>query len=184
MDAYGRRSIRLRGYDYALPGAYFVTICTARRIPLFGEVARGRMNLTFLGEIASACWRAIPVHFANVTLDAWVVMPDHVHGIIAIRSGGEALGSPPEPKEQVLLPKASPPRTPPRGTAPGSAAAIIQNYKSLSARRINRWRGTPGARVWQRNYYEHVVRDDEGLERIRAYIRDNPLAWGDAHEPS
>ena len=91
MDSRGRRSIRIPGYDYAEAGAYFITICTSRRLPLFGEVARGRMNLTFLGEIASACWRAVPFHFGNVTLDASVVMPDHVHGIIFIRRG-EAFG--------------------------------------------------------------------------------------------
>jgi len=161
MDFRGRRSIRIPGHDYTEAGAYF---------------ARGRMNVTFLGEIASACWRAIPFHFGNVTLDAWVAMPDPVHGVIFIR-GGEAFGTSPEPKEEVLPPNASPLPTRPRGTAPRSVAAIIQNYKSLSARRINRWRGTPGARVWQRNYYEHVVRDEEDLGRIREYILANPAAW-------
>jgi len=176
MDFRGRRSIRIPGYDYAEAGAYFITICTSRRIALFGEVIGGRMSLNRLGEIASACWRAVPFHFDNVTLDASVVMPNHIHGILAIRTG-EAFGTSPEPKEQILLPNASPLRTAPRGTAPGSVAAIIQNYKSISARRINRWRGTPTLPVWQRNFYEHVVRDEEDLGRIREYILANPAAW-------
>ena len=176
MDVYGRRSMRLPDYDYTRSGAYFITLCTHNRLPLFGEVHQGNVRHTRLGWLAAGCWLAIPRHFPGVGLDAWIVMPDHVHGIIEIRRG-EAFGIPPELTEQVLLPNASPLRTPPRGTAPGSVAAIIQNYKSISARRINRWRGTPSSTVWQRNYYEHVVRDEENLGRIREYILANPAAW-------
>lgn len=182
MDTFGRRSIRLPGYDYAQTGAYFITLCTRNRLPLLGEVHQGNVRHTRLGWIAAGCWLAIPRHFPGVGLDAWIVMPDHIHGIIEIRRG-EAFGSRPEPKEKALPPNASPLHmSRPRGTTPQSLAAIIQNYKSLSARRINRWRGTPRSPVWQRNYYEHVIRDEEDLGRIREYILANPAAWEEGVE--
>lgn len=158
MDRHHRRTIRLQGYDYASAGAYFVTVCTQERASLFGEVAAGEMALSAYGEIVACYWKEIPRHF-QATLDAWVVMPNHVHGIIVITGRGEALSATDD---------ASPLREGggPRGAAPGSLAAIIQNVKAVSARRINALRGSPGARVWQRNYYEHVIRNDRELWAI------------------
>lgn len=161
-----RRSIRLRGYDYTSAGAYFVTICAQGRECLFGEVSGGWMRLGTLGECVASVWQAIPDHFPGVELDARVVMPNHMHGIIVL-VGAKHLRS---------AANASPLRGS-HGTQPASLAAIIQNFKSVSTRKINVARGTPGARVWQRNYYEHVVRGEADLRRIHDYIAHNPAKW-------
>jgi putative transposase len=157
-----RRSIRLRGHDYTTPGAYYITICVDHGEHLLGEVVGGRVALGVAGQMAERAWRNLSRSFPCVTLDAFVVMPNHLHGIILLR--GQAG-----------------PRAPragrPRGTTPGSIPAIVQSFKSVSARRINRARGTPGMRVWQEDYYEHIVRSDADLDRIRRYIVANPARW-------
>ena len=169
----GRRSIRLPGYDYTQAGAYFVTICTQEKALLFED--------PILRSVAEEMWQRIPNHFPHVQVDAWVVMPNHVHGILIITSDagrGEALraGEPPARNASPL------PR--PAGVAPGSLGAIVGNFKSVTARRINRLRGTPGAPVWQRNYYEHIVRDEHALNAIRQYVVDNPARWAfDTYNP-
>jgi len=165
-DRHHRRSIRLKGYDYTQPGAYFITICTRDRVCLFGEVIDGEMRLNPLGEIVRQCWWAIPEHFSHVVLDEFVVMPNHVHGIIVIMA-----------THDVGATHASPLRVRPRGPQRQSIASIVGSIKSAAAKRINEYRGTPGAPVWQRNYYEHVVRDDQPLNHIREYIATNPLRW-------
>lgn len=160
---HNRRSIRLKGFNYASPGAYFVTICTHGRERLFGQIKGGAPALSPHGQVVAETWRRIPRHFAHVQVDAFVVMPDHIHGIVVIRerlacarleSGGR-----------------------PKGTAPGSLPAIVQNFKAVSARRINGLRGSPGRRVWQEDYYEHIVRDEAALAAIRQYIENNPRRW-------
>jgi len=179
-DKHHRRSIRLREWDCRNAGAYFVTICTCGGEYLFGEVADADMRLNIYGEIVTACWNAIPRHFANAELDAFVVMPNHMHGIVVLRRG-KAFGS----EASALLRDARPNALPLhrlRGTPPGSLAAIVQNFKAVASRRINRARGTPGAPVWQRNYWEHIIRDDRALGAIRQYIADNPARWSlDVH---
>lgn len=165
-----RRSVRLAGYDYAAAGAYFVTMCTTGRAPLFGEVVDDSMRLHALGEVAWAVWCEIPDHFPHVDVDAFVVMLNHVHGIIVI-------GATPD---QVGATHASPlPTDPtrPRGPAPGSLGAVVGSFKAATTKRINLMRQTPGAAVWQRSYHEHIIRDENGLARIRRYIDDNPLHW-------
>jgi len=175
-----RRSIRLRRYDYTQAGAYFVTICTYNRELLFGEIVDGEMRLNEWGEIAWAEWFQTAVVRPNVTLypDEFVVMPNHVHGIIRIvddiatnvgaqRCAPAAVGA-----QRRCAPTAAGPRV-----LPGSLGAIIRAYKSATTRRINEHRGTPGAPLWQRNYYEHIIRDQTGLDRIRAYILSNPTRW-------
>ena len=171
-DLHHRRSVRLRGYDYTRTGAYFVTICAHGRECLFGEMRANVMHLGPLGEIATAAWQDIPRHFPAVEIDAMVVMPNHLHGIIMLAETN--LGA-----KHFPLENASPLQQTgnPRGTHPGSLAAIIQNYKSIAARKINAVRGAPGARVWQRNYYEHIVRDEADLRRIREYVEHNPATW-------
>jgi REP element-mobilizing transposase RayT len=186
-----RRSIRLPGYDYRSAGAYFVTICTHQRELLFEDPV--------LRRVAEALWLRIPRHFPHVQLDAWVVMPNHVHGILVITGDtcrGEASPetlSPTNPMvsggtgsaEQAVAEDASPLPQRRAGLAPGSLGAIVGNFKSVTARRINRLRGTPGAPVWQRNYYEHVVRDERALNAIRQYIADNPARWAwDTYNPA
>lgn len=163
-----RRSIRLPAYDYAGGGGYFLTICTHARACLLAHVVQADIRLSDFGEIVREEWFRTSTLRSYVTLaeDALVVMPNHLHGVMWIdddavgaRRGrapaSEAFGSP----------------------IPGSLATIVRAFKSVTARRINDLRGTPGEPVWQRNYYEHVIRDDRALRRIRQYIADNPLQW-------
>ncbi|RMF88756.1 MAG: transposase [Nitrospinota bacterium] len=159
-----RRSVRLPEYDYSRPGAYFVTICTQDRVCLFGQVMDGRMRLNEYGDIVRACWLAIPDHFPRTTLDEFIIMPNHVHGIIVIVDNVGATHASPLPSK-------------PRGPKPHSIGAIVGSFKSAVTKRINETRGTPGAHVWQRNYYEHVIRDEVWLDRIREYIAGNPARW-------
>ena len=180
-----RHSIRLRGYDYTQVGAYFITIVThaSCRECLFGDIADGEMQTTDLGRVVAECWDALPSHFPNVELDEFVVMPNHLHGIVVIGDDasagrGEAFF--------VVQKNASPlqpqPSSPPHGTASGSVGAIIQNFKSVSTRKINALRDTAGAPVWHRNYYEHIVRNEKSLNVIRKYISANPAHWANDDE--
>jgi REP element-mobilizing transposase RayT len=166
-----RKRVRLRGFDYASPGAYFITICTHRRACLFGEVHEGHVHLSLPGDIVRTVWQGLPVHFPDMDVDAMVVMPNHLHAILVLQPFVGA--------EHPELPDASPLPVPNRahGTRPGSIPSIVQNAKSVSARRINLLRGTPGAAVWQRGYFEHVIRTQEDLDRLRRYIESNSLRW-------
>jgi putative transposase len=158
-DIHHRRSIRLQGYDYAQLGAYFLTICTHRKQCIFGEIANGEMYPNFLGQVVISQWKAIPHHFPYVLLDEFVLMPNHFHGIIVIN------GTSPEENS--------------------SLAAIVRNFKSISARKINQINQSLGTPIWQRNYYEHIIRDEEALYNIREYILMNPSRWeSDRENPS
>lgn len=158
-----RRSIRLKGYDYCAPGAYFVTIVVRDRRRMLSRIVDDQVVLDPAGTLAEAAWLRLPWHFPSVTLDAFVIMPDHLHGIIILT--GQPGPSRAEHSDR------------PAGTQPGSLAAIVQNFKSVASRRINQANGTPGRRVWQEDYYERIVRDEAALERIRHYIRANPSEW-------
>ncbi len=151
-----RRSIRLNGYDYAQNGAYFVTICTWQREYLFGNIVDGGMRLSDIGLLVEQCWRTIAA--AQVQLDEFVVMPNHLHGILLLTGNNR----------QARVSD---------GTAPGSLGAIIQNFKSVSTRRVNNQRDNRGCPLWQRNYYERVIRNDAELGRAREYIVNNPMKW-------
>jgi putative transposase len=160
-----RRSIRLKGYDYTQAGAYFVTIVTQDRECLFGEVVEGEMRVNPFGEIVAWAWNDLPNHNPHVELDAFVVMPNHVHGIVLIVDDLVGAGSEPAPTMAMVT------------TRRHGLPEIVRQFKTFSARRINARRGTPGATVWQRNYYEHIIRNDHSLQRIREYIATNPLRW-------
>jgi REP element-mobilizing transposase RayT len=240
-EKHHRRSIRLKGYDYTQPGAYFITICTHGRECLFGEIINGEMHLNEAGQIVVQTWQDLPNHISNVQLDAFVVMPNHVHGIIIITDRAGVVGTGSEPARTTMgsgsavdsdstpgpgsaggagstagpgsvgvgsVGAGSEP-APTTTTAPGSAAGsgpttgsgpvgagsepaptepaptrssyglpeIVRQFKTFSARRINELRGTPGTPVWQRNYYEHIIRDEFSLSRIRQYIAENPARW-------
>jgi REP element-mobilizing transposase RayT len=178
-DKHHRRSIRLPKYDYSSSGAYFITICTHQRECLFGEIVDGEMQLNPLGQLVHVCWQRLPFHFPNLQLDAFVVMPNHVHGILVLADSrkGEASGRGRVAQYENHCPDASPLQ--PRGTIPGSVGSIVQNFKSVSAQRINRHCQPNTIKIWQRNYYEHIVRNEESLQYIRQYIQNNPLSWQD-----
>jgi REP element-mobilizing transposase RayT len=232
-----RRSIRLKRYDYTQRGAYFVTICTHQRNCLFGEIVDGEIKLNTNGEIARGSWLSIPRDFKNVELDEFVIMPNHLHGIIIIESSevagealanqdfsqsfsevvgealanqdfsqsfsevagealanqdfsqlfsevvGEALANQDFSKQQNLSSQCFAPTVHTgetvkiNGTKPQSLAAITQNYKSVSTRQINRMNKAKGNVIWQRNYYEHIIRNEEALNNILEYVVNNPINW-------
>lgn len=180
-DKHHRRSIRLEEHDYAQPGANFVTICTRDRECLFGHVANGEVRLNDAAEIVREQWLRTAQMRPNVELDAFVIMPNHVHGIIVIHEScrGEASVVEIHGSNTPSKSDASPLRQRPNGTQPGSLSAIVQNFKSISTRKMNAARDAPGMPVWQRGYYEHVVRNEAELMAIREYIEGNPARWDD-----
>ncbi len=168
-----RRSIRIKGYDYAQPGAYFITVCTYNHEFLFGEVANDEMRLNTFGHIVKSSWHDLSNHYSNLLLDAFTAMPNHVHGIIIITDVGVGAGLKPAPTNAIPTNTQAIKRPTERHGLP----EVVRAFKTFSSRRINALRGTPGVPVWQRNYYEHVVRSEEALKRIREYIATNPLRW-------
>ena len=179
-----RRSIRLKNYDYSSPGGYFITICTYNRQCLFGEINDGEMILNELGNIIEYKWQNIPTHFTHIQLDVFQIMPNHVHGIIFINDivGAKHSHKKIEFDSQIATKNASPlppqyPSSHPIGTKPGSLSAVIQNFSSITTRKINQIRQTPGIKVWQRNYFDRIIRNEKELNRIRRYIIENPIRW-------
>jgi len=174
-----RRSIRLPGYDYTRAGAYFVTVVTYQRDCILGDILEGEIRLSSAGEIVRREWERLAQRFPHVVLDFYVIMPNHLHGIIVItddRRGTADSGDP------LIL--SSSRRAPTTTTGekfgepiPGSLPTIIRSYKSATTLRINYLRGTPGTPVWQRNYYEHIIRDEKEMDAIRQYILNNPQQW-------
>ena len=175
-DAHHRRSLRLRDYDYDQLGAYFVTICTRERVPLFGDVVDGEIQLSAYGQIVNEEWAYTELIRARVILDAYVIMPNHVHDVVVIADVPHATEGvwPYAPTDH---PRGHPLRSPSL-----TIGAIVRGFKGAATTRINTARGTPRTPVWQRNYYEHVIRDDANLERIRSYITANPGRWAEDEE--
>jgi REP element-mobilizing transposase RayT len=153
-----RRPIRLRDYDYTREGRYFVTIVAANRDEVFGTVIDGAMHLSDEGKCVADVWANLPRHYPHVSLDAFVVMPNHVHGIVVL---GQA-------------------RTPDAKRSPLSE--VVRGFKTYTARRVNGIRGIAGSQVWQRNYYERIVRNEQEMQSVRRYIAENPLHWDDDPE--
>lgn len=159
-----RRTIRLRGYNYAWPGAYFVTMSTYQGALLFGDIHEGDMRLNALGQIVrEELSRTRQVRNAEVS--TFVVMPNHVHAIVVITTASSLSSDVPDQKG------------PPRGPAPNSTGAIVGQLKSVTTRRVNHLRGAPDPPVWHRNYYERVIRNEQGWERVAHYILNNPARW-------
>jgi len=175
-DSYKHRrwSIRLRGYNYTRPGRYFVTICTRDKENLFGEISDGVMQINEYGRIAQQEWLRTRELRSNVRLDQFVVMPNHIHGIIVIT-----------PRDNVKnmgngcrgVARYAPTGASTGNISAGSLPAIARAYKSAVAKRINELLGTRGAPVWQRNYYEHIIRNDAEWNSVSEYISTNPLCW-------
>jgi len=167
-----RRSIRLKGYDYSQAGAYFVTVCTQGRVCLFGGVVEGEMRVNVAGRMVEKWWAELSNKFPNVETDEYNVMPNHFHGIVVIV--GADLRVCPEPTgahDEIT------------GAHTGAPLPeIVQWFKTMTTNeyirgvKTSRWPLCPG-RLWQRNYYEHIIRNEESLNRIREYIANNPLQW-------
>ena len=184
-DKHHRRSIRLQGYDYSQPGIYFITLCTQNHECLFGEILNGEMRLNEFGKMTQQCWLEIPHHFPHVKLDEFVIMPDHIHGIIILNDIVGAKNFSPQPSNN-FSPQPSnnfspqPMPTPQQNITPfrspsKTIGSIIRGFKIGV---------TKGFRqnmdiyvVWQRNYYEHIIRNKVELNRMRQYIIDNPKKW-------
>jgi len=213
-EIHHRRSIRLKGYDYSQHGAYFITVCTYQRDCLFGEILapgtpRAEMVQNESGRLVQYTWDDLPNHIAGIELGPFVVMPNHIHGLISIDSVGAGSKPAPGPNPAPAISGADIPGAGLERTRTGrladlsgaglepaptnrsaGLAEIVRQLKTFSARRINQARNTPGAPVWQRNYWEHIVRNEESAEKIAAYILGNPALWqeddlytGGIHDP-
>ncbi|MDJ1179806.1 transposase [Roseofilum sp. BLCC_M91] len=188
-----RKLMRLQGYDYTRSGAYFVTICVKDRVCLFGEIIDGQMHLNPYGEIVQAVWDGLADHYDHLGLDVFVIMPNHIHAIIVLHDDvGAGLivgaGFKPAPTTDPDV-KPAPTGTPTEQPTKTKRASkrhglpeIVRAFKTFSARRINELRQNPGVPVWQRNYYEHIIRNEESLESIRRYIVENPMRWSEDRE--
>jgi REP element-mobilizing transposase RayT len=161
-----RRSLRLTDYDYSDTGAYFVTICTQNRACLFGEVVDGKLQLNDAGRLIQKLWEELPTRFAEVNINSFIVMPNHLHGIVLVGAQFIAPDTPHNHRERNE--KGAMNRAPTLGE-------IVRTYKALSTRMIRQTVNSTFA--WQRNYYEHIIRCEESLNRIRQYILDNAVRW-------
>lgn len=170
-----RQSIRLKGYDYTQEGAYFVTICTHEQQHLFGEIVNGKMRLNEYGRIVRDEWNRTAQIRSEIEIDEFIIMPNHFHGIIVIIDCGHSAR-----RGTARRARTDADATTEHFGTPvsGSIPTIVRSFKSAVSKRINAIRNTPAAQVWQRNYYEHVVRDELDLHRIREYIHTNVTQWG------
>jgi len=168
-----RQSMRLQGYDYSTPGFYFITICTNQKECLFGGVVNGKMYMNECGVVALDYWKRIDTRYPNTIIHEHIVMPNHIHGIIEIVNVNPFVGAIHESplqrnanpelyrnhRRKMLIPK------------------IIGWYKMNTAKQINLIRKTPGTKIWQRGYYDHIIRNEESLFHIQEYIKNNPMNW-------
>ena len=164
-DIHHRRSIRLKGYDYSQAGAYFVTIVTWQREMLFGEIVDEEMRLNEFGQLVSEKWQWLETQYPYVELGTWIVMPNHFHGILVIHDSGRG-GS----------------RSAPTPIKRKPLGGLIGAFKTVSTKQINLLRNTEGQLVWQRNYYEHIIRNEPEMDRISRYIESNPSQWAEDDE--
>jgi putative transposase len=238
-DIHHRQSIRLKGYDYSRPGAYFITICVQDRHHLFGEIKSGKMVLNEFGLIVAEEWKRSEEIRKEIKLDAFVVMPNHIHGILVINTLSVSNGFDGDKSDGTIgmpgimgmaglnemagaddttvgatgrsplrhpspIPHPSPDRHhsyqhgdgPPQpygssvinkieqlsmsvsnGPKPKSVGSFVAGFKPAVSKRINEKRGTPGSPVWQRNYYDHIIRNEQEFAAIRYYIINNPINW-------
>lgn len=183
-----RRSIRLKGYDYSQPGAYFVTVVAYQRECLFGEIVNGEMRLNEYGEVVKWEWESLPQRFRYLELGAFVVMPNHFHGIIAFH---DIVGATRQNFNKTISGKTSLQTIStdsidgsplPNGPQPASLGAIIGQFKSRVTKRLWKIPALKGTPIWQRNYYEHIIRNEQEMAKIWDYIETNPLHWADDDE--
>lgn len=147
-----RNSLRWQGHDYSDPGDYFITICTYQRHPFLGDIVRCQPHLSPLGKVIAYCWELVPSHYPHVEMGAFVVMPNHIHGILTLRARHDD-----DPRHGV--------------------SEIVRWVKGISTRHINRRRGVVGVPVWQRGFYDSVIKHPRMYEFVHQYILENPLKW-------
>ena len=158
---YRKKLLRLKGYDYRTANYYFITICTANRDTILGECNTGDVVLTPVGEIVKECWEKIAQFNSHVRLDEFIVMPNHVHGLLNFHGYAQADAVPRRCSGNSLR---------------GSLATIICAFKAASTKRSRNLSGHKDP-IWQEGYYEHIIRSDKSLQNIRAYILNNPILW-------
>ena len=161
-----RRSIRLKEYDYSQSGAYFVTICTQDRECIFSEIADGQIILNDAAKMVDEKWRELKIRFPHIELDEYVIMPNHLHGIITVGAGSSC----PDETMETACSDGRENRAPTLGQ-------IVAYFKYQTTKQINAARNVGIQRLWQRNYYERVIRDEDELNVVRQYIIDNPAKW-------
>ncbi len=173
-----RRLMRLQGWDYASAGAYFVTLVLQERACLLGDVVDGRVELSPAGQTVETWWLALPERLAGVELDAYVVMPNHLHGVVMLSGDGGG-------RKQQEGGHVGPPLR--DETKSASVSALVQWFKTMTTNAYLRgvkeqdWRAFPG-RLWQRGYYDHIIRNEDALNGVREYIANNPVAWAEDME--
>ncbi|MHB8600080.1 MAG: transposase [Ktedonobacteraceae bacterium] len=155
-EIHHRRSIRLRHYDYRRPGSYYVTICVHEKRCVFGEIADAVAHLNELGNIAQTNWLAMPQRFPTIEVDEYIIMPNHMHGIITITETSSSMKAP-------------------------ALGQIIRAFKSATTTQIHAT--CMPEFEWQNNYYERIIRKDGEINRVRQYIINNPLRWSLQHQP-
>ncbi|MCR4304169.1 MAG: transposase [Gallionella sp.] len=173
-DIHHRRSVRLRNYDYSQAGAYFITLCTQERKCLFGALAGDVVQLNEAGRLAQNIWDALPEHYSCIELDSFVVMPNHIHGIILLNTAGARfIASNDDGAANLGAMNRAP-----------TLGEIVRAFKARCTHSVNQLLGTKGLSIWQRNYYEHVIRNESSLQEIREYIANNPAQWAiDSENP-
>jgi len=188
-DIHHRQSVRLREYDYSADGAYFVTLCTQDRECLFGDIRDGVMTLSDAGRMVASVWGELATQYPGVEVDGHVVMPNHFHGIVMLtdRRGESCIRPPFDPCARPEMMNQGDHKDRPYGTEAGTLGRVVQAFKSITTNAYIRgvkdhdWPPFPG-RLWQRNYYERVIRDEQEMCTIREYITCNPAKWAEDKE--
>lgn len=175
-DIHHRRSMRLKDYDYSQAGAYFVTVCTQNRECIFGEIEDGRMILNETGKAVQAAWDGLPNRFPGIVLDAFTVMPNHCHGIVVLVGAGLA-----RPNSNAL-PNVNDNIEKGAASSALTLGTVIRALKAISAINANGILCRSGRPVWQRNYYDHIIRSEDDMNKIREYVETNPSGWHEDEE--
>ena len=186
-----RKSIRLKNYNYATAGYYFVTVCTQNRECLFGNIVNGKITINNIGKVANHWWNELPTKFENVSLDTYQIMPNHFHGILIINS---AIGR----DNRDIIGRDNRDIIGRDNRAPTTLGQIVAFFKYQTTKYVNQLSVGAGSsrpetgssrrgtiqKIWQRNYYEHIVRNENELQKIRKYIIENPIKWdNDSNNP-
>jgi len=164
INQHNRRSIRLKEYDYSQPGEYFITVCTHNHECLFGEITNGQMRLNQNGKIVKEEWLQTAIIRPSIELDVFIVMPNHIHGIIIIKDKPPILNVGTHSCASLQR-------------KPRSLGSIIAGFKSAGTKRINEMQHTPSFPVWQKRFYDRIIRNNNELNNIRDYIHNNVLQW-------